>query len=81
MAAAGLLVAGRSFAQNVDPKITTPKSVTGFDIGADYCMMNYTQISTLWQKWATESDRMKVVSIGTTAEGRPQFSRASFRTT
>lgn len=55
------------------PKITAPKAVLGFNIGDDYRMMNYTQTSTLWQTWAKESDRMKLVNIGLTAEGRPQY--------
>ncbi|WP_438479872.1 M14 family metallopeptidase [Oleiharenicola lentus] len=55
------------------PKITPPKTILGFNIGDDYKMMNYTQISALWQKWATESNRMKLVNIGLTAEGRPQY--------
>ncbi len=55
------------------PKITPPKALIGFSIGDDYHMANYTQIVTLWKKWETESDRMKVVSIGNTAEGRPQY--------
>ncbi len=45
----------------------------GFDIGADYSVANYTQISTMLKKWDEESDRLKVVSIGNTAEGRAQY--------
>ncbi len=55
------------------PKITTEKELIGFTIGDDYHMANYTQISALMLKWATESDRLKVVSIGNTEEGRPQY--------
>ncbi len=55
------------------PKISTPKQLIGFEIGADYHMANYTQIETLWKKWSQESDRMKLVSIGSTAEGRTQY--------
>ncbi|GAB1489058.1 M14 family metallopeptidase [Opitutaceae bacterium] len=53
--------------------VTPPKDIIGFAIGDDYKMANYTQITAMWQKWATESDRMKLVSIGNTAEGRPQY--------
>ncbi|HKB90504.1 MAG TPA: M14 metallopeptidase family protein, partial [Opitutaceae bacterium] len=56
-----------------EPKITSPKEIIGFNIGDDYHMANYTQISTMWKKWASESDRIKLVSIGNTAEGRAQF--------
>jgi hypothetical protein len=55
------------------PKITPQKDIIGFTIGDDYHMANYTQISALMQKWDAESDRLKVVSIGNTEEGRPQY--------
>src|SRR3954463_13839556 len=61
---------GTAFAQ---PKITPAKAVIGFSIGDDYQMASYTQISTLLKKWDEESDRLKVVSIGNTEEGRPQY--------
>src|SRR5271166_4621003 len=54
-------------------KITTPKEALGFDIGDDYQLANYTQLSAWWQKLAAESDRMKLVEIGKTEEGRPQY--------
>jgi hypothetical protein len=56
-----------------EPKITPAKAIIGFSIGDDYHMANYTQISALLKKWGSESDRMKVVSIGNTEEGRPQY--------
>ncbi|WP_438479837.1 M14 family metallopeptidase [Oleiharenicola lentus] len=55
------------------PKITPAKDIIGFSIGDDYHMASYTQISQLLKKWDEESDRVKVVSIGTTEEGRPQY--------
>ena len=66
----GLLAASVGFAQ---PKITPQKDLIGFTIGDDYHMASYTQISTLLKKWGEESDRLKVVSIGNTEEGRPQY--------
>lgn len=54
-------------------KITTPKEALGFDIGDDYYLANYTQLTVWWQKLAAESDRMKLVEIGKTEEGRPQW--------
>ncbi len=54
-------------------KITTPKEVLGFSIGDDYSVANYTQITRLLRTWEKESDRIKVVSIGTTEEGRDQL--------
>ncbi len=54
-------------------KITPAKDLIGFTIGDDYRMANYTQLSTLWKKWERESDRLKIVSIGHTGEGRSQL--------
>src|SRR5450432_3232087 len=53
--------------------ITTPHEALGFDIGDDYHLANYTQLTAWWQKLAAESDRMKLVEIGKTEEGRPQW--------
>jgi hypothetical protein len=66
-----LLTGGALFAQT--PKITTPKQALGFNIGDDYHMASYSQLETYWKKLATESDRMKLVDIGLTAEGRHQW--------
>jgi hypothetical protein len=68
-----LALASGSLGKAAEPKVTAPREVLGFDIGDDYCMANYTQIATLWKKWSTESDRLKLVSIGETEEGRPQY--------
>lgn len=53
--------------------LTTPKEQFGFEIGDDYRLATYTQAEAYWKKLATESDRMKLVSIGKTAEGRDQW--------
>ena len=53
--------------------ITTPQEALGFDIGDDYHLANYTQLTAWWQKLTTESDRMKLVEIGKSEEGRPQW--------
>jgi hypothetical protein len=53
--------------------ITTPKEALGFDVGDDYQLANYTQLTGWWKKLATESDRMKLVEIGKSEEGRPQW--------
>src|ERR1035437_4095980 len=66
----GLTAATIGFAQ---PKITPAKDIIGFTLGDDYRMANYTQLATLLQKWAGESDRMKLVNIGSTEEGRTQY--------
>ena len=51
--------------------ITSPRSQFGHNIGDDYFLANYTQMIEYWRKLDRESDRMKLVQIGTTAEGRP----------
>ena len=54
-------------------RITTPKEALGFNIGDDYQMASYTQLEAWWKKLAAESNRMKLATIGQTAEGRPQY--------
>jgi len=53
--------------------ITTPKEAFGFNIGDDYHVANYSQLDAYWHKLASESDRMKLVDIGPTAENRRQY--------
>jgi len=69
--AAALYSAGQSVA--AERAITTPKEHFGFNIGDDYCLANYQQLSGYWAKLERESDRLKVVRIGVTEEGRPQL--------
>jgi hypothetical protein len=54
-------------------KITTPKEHLGFNLGDDYCLANYQQLMSYWAKLEKQSDRLKVVNIGKTEEGRPQL--------
>lgn len=53
--------------------ITTPRQQFGHDFGDDYWLPNYTGLMTYWQRLARESDRMRLVRIGTTSEGRPMM--------
>jgi len=55
------------------PRITAPKEALGFNIGDDYQVANYTQLEAYWKTLASESDRMRLLSIGQTAEDRPQY--------
>ncbi|HEX3681570.1 MAG TPA: M14 metallopeptidase family protein [Bryobacteraceae bacterium] len=66
-----LLLSALAFAQS--PHITTPKDQFGFNLGDDYQLTNYTQLTDYWKKLASESDRMKLVDIGKTAEGRTEL--------
>ncbi|HET7233450.1 MAG TPA: M14 metallopeptidase family protein [Longimicrobium sp.] len=71
LAALGLaLLAGNGAAQ---ARLTTPQEQFGHPIGADYQLPNYQQLVAYWQKLATQSDRMKLVEMGRTAEGRTQY--------
>jgi hypothetical protein len=53
--------------------ITTPKAQFGFDIGDDYQLATYRQLTEYWRKLDAESDRLTLVDIGKTAEGRSQL--------
>ena len=53
--------------------ITPPKDQFGFNLGDDYQLTNYTQLTDYWKKLAGESDRMRLTTIGKTAEGRDQL--------
>lgn len=53
--------------------ITSPKEQFGFELGDDYQLTNYTQLTAYWKKLAEQSDRIKLTEIGKTAEGRPQW--------
>src|ERR1700693_722555 len=54
-------------------KITSPRTQFGHNIGDDYFLVNYSQMIDYWRKLDRESDRMKMVRIGTSAEGRPMW--------
>jgi hypothetical protein len=51
-------------------KITSPKEQFGFNLGDDYHLTNYTQLVDYWKKLDLQSDRMSLLDIGKTAEGR-----------
>lgn len=53
--------------------ITTPKEFFGHNIGDDYFLPNYDQFVAYWHKIDQESDRMQVVEMGKSSEGRPQL--------
>ncbi|HXB34753.1 MAG TPA: M14 family zinc carboxypeptidase, partial [Puia sp.] len=59
-------------AQNA-PNIPTPKDHFGFNIGDNYQLANYTQTEAYFKKLAAASDRVKLVVIGQTEEGRDQL--------
>jgi hypothetical protein len=54
-------------------RITTPREQFGHNIGDDYFLANYKQLVEYWTKLDRESDRMTMVDIGKTAEGRTMY--------
>ncbi len=60
-------------AQTGRARITSPKEQFGHDIGDDYFLINYTQYVDYLHKLDKESERMTVVEIGKTEEGRPEL--------
>jgi len=73
MHALAALIFVAALAAQTAPKVTTPQEALGFSLGDDYQVANYTQLEAYWKRLATESDRMKLVDIGPTAEGRRQY--------
>ncbi|HTR30496.1 MAG TPA: M14 metallopeptidase family protein [Puia sp.] len=55
------------------PNIPTPREHFGFSIGDNYQLANYTQTEAYFRKLAGASDRVKLVVIGKTEEGRDQL--------
>src|SRR3954471_2500564 len=68
-----LVAAFAFFAVTLSAKITSPKEHFGFAIGDDYHLANYTQTEAYFKKLATESDRVRLVDMGQTEEGRTQW--------
>jgi hypothetical protein len=53
--------------------IPAPKDAFGFNIGDNYQLANYTQTEAYFKQLAAASDRVKLVVIGQTEEGRDQL--------
>jgi hypothetical protein len=60
----------------VNAAITTPKQAWGHEAGEDYFLANYTQLVSYWKTLAGQSDRLKMIAIGQTEEGRTQYMMA-----
>lgn len=54
-------------------QLPSPKEHFGFSIGDDYQLATYTQTEAYFKKLAAASDRVKLVDIGKTEEGRTQY--------
>jgi hypothetical protein len=53
--------------------VTSPKQQFGFSIGDDHVLATYAQFETYWRLLDRESERMSIVEIGKTEEGRAQL--------
>jgi hypothetical protein len=60
-------------ATSLAAKITSPREHFGFAIGDDYQLATYTQTEAYFKKLAAESNRVRLVDMGRTAEGRTQW--------
>jgi hypothetical protein len=57
----------------VQAAVPTQKELFGQDIGSDYFLADYSQLITMYKAIAANSDRVKLVDIGRTEEGRPHY--------
>src|SRR5262249_20915760 len=73
LAVAAAVAAPQAQNRSASPKLTTPKEQFGHDVGDDYFLVNYTQYVEYLRKLDQQSDRMTVVEIGKTEEGRPEL--------
>ena len=53
--------------------ITSPNAAFGHDVGDDYQLINYRQFEAYLHTLAAQSDRMKLMEVGKTTEGRTQY--------
>jgi hypothetical protein len=54
-------------------EVTSPRDHFGAAIGDDYFLATYTQLESYWKALAAQSERMHLVDIGPTEEGRRQW--------
>ena len=69
------VTAAAPYAQKAPPasKVTPPRDQFGWAVGDDYRLVNYTQYTDYLKKLQAQSERMTVVDIGKTEEGRTEF--------
>ena len=70
---AGLTLAALAAPAGAQQAVTSPEKFFGHRIGADYRLPNYTRFTAYWRQLDGESERMRVLDIGKTAEGRTQL--------
>lgn len=57
--------------QILKAQIPKPSDVFGFDVGADYKLADYDQMLTYYEKLDASTDRVKMIEIGKSSNGRP----------
>lgn len=62
-----------SLALSVAQELPSPKQHFGFNIGDNYKLATYTQTEAYFKKLAAASDRVSLVDMGPTEEGRTQY--------
>jgi len=67
---AGTLFSSLLFSTGVTAQVPTPESVLGFVPGADFELANYEESVDYFQRLAASSDRMMMIKVGRTSEGR-----------
>ncbi len=68
-----LLIIAASPAALAQSSIPTPESVLGFEVGADFHLASYDQSLEYFNRLADASDRVVLVEVGRTSEGRPWY--------
>src|SRR5688572_3090220 len=66
-----LLIPAAAVPLRAQERVTTPKEHFGSNVGDDYFLANYEQMLRYWKTLDGESDRLTLVDIGETTEGRP----------
>jgi len=68
-----LVPAPQASTQSTVAAVTSPREQFGAAIGDDYFLATYSQLEAYWKKLDQQSDRMQLVDIGRTEEGRSQW--------
>ena len=66
-----LLTGGTAASVTAQSAIPTPESVLGSRVGADFFLATYEESMAYFQQLAAASDRIQLVEVGRTSEGRP----------
>jgi hypothetical protein len=69
----GFLFLFLSFTYSFAQELPSPKQHFGFSIGDNYKLATYTQTEAYFKKIAAVSDRVQLVNMGVTEEGRTQY--------